>query len=225
MAQTTIRSGLTRFSRFSFVCNRCLSCCRDKRIQINPYEIARLAANRGMSTTAFIAGHTTAGGTALRFTAEGTCPFLCDRGCGVHPDRPLVCRLYPLGRTVSRDGADTFAQVCLEDGCRGVLSASDSIDVYLDEQGAAPFLRAADLYLRLFWDIVEALDATPAGAAGHVAGVFQDAVAHGSGWFDMDLVIDAHCARNSEPAPRDIEDKTALHLRIVRSMLGRQEDV
>ena len=32
-------------TRFSYRCTRCNSCCVDKRIQVNPYEIARLARN------------------------------------------------------------------------------------------------------------------------------------------------------------------------------------
>jgi hypothetical protein len=64
-------TGLKRTSLFGYTCNRCLACCRHKKIQLNPYEIARLAKNRGLSTTDFIARCTTNGGTVLRFDEEG----------------------------------------------------------------------------------------------------------------------------------------------------------
>ena len=34
--------------------------------------------------------------------------FLGERGCTVHADRPLVCRLYPLGRHIDEHGAESF---------------------------------------------------------------------------------------------------------------------
>ena len=34
---------MTRASPFSYVCNACKRCCRNKAIRVNPYEILRLA--------------------------------------------------------------------------------------------------------------------------------------------------------------------------------------
>ena len=42
-----------RAETFGYVCHRCMKCCHHKRIQLNPYEVARLARNRGMTTGEF----------------------------------------------------------------------------------------------------------------------------------------------------------------------------
>jgi Fe-S-cluster containining protein len=92
-----------RAEAFGYVCHRCLKCCQHKLIQLNPYEIARLARNRGMTTSEFRSAWTMDGvGLYLAQTKSGTCVFLGGDGCTVHPDRPLVCRLYPLGRQRQR---------------------------------------------------------------------------------------------------------------------------
>src|SRR5215203_1022133 len=97
---------------FGYECRRCLRCCHDKRIQVNPYEIARLARRLGTTTTTFSAAFTQQGaGTALDQTEGGACVFLGPEGCTVHPDRPLVCRLYPLGRHRLADGTESFSHL------------------------------------------------------------------------------------------------------------------
>ena len=80
-----------RQERFRYVCHQCLRCCHDKKIQLNPYEVARLARNRGQTTTQFRAEWTVDGaGTVLQQTETGACVFLGAGGCMVHADRPLV---------------------------------------------------------------------------------------------------------------------------------------
>src|SRR5262245_22789218 len=102
-------SPASRSTPFGYVCRRCSRCCSDKQIQINPYEVARLARAKGQSTSEFRAAWTEDGqGTVLREKEDGTCVFLGPRGCEVHRDRPLVCRLYPLGRIVRSDGSEHF---------------------------------------------------------------------------------------------------------------------
>ena len=100
-----------RASPFAYVCRACNRCCYLKAIQVGPYEVLRLARNRSISTTEFLSTYTEAGGTFLRVRPDGACVFLTEKGCGVHPDRPLVCRLYPLGRLVDAEGRERFADL------------------------------------------------------------------------------------------------------------------
>jgi Fe-S-cluster containining protein len=96
-------------SPFSYVCGQC-RCCVDKLIKLNPYEVARLAANPGISTTEFIRTCTMAKGAVLKMNRRGECLFRTSKGCSVHPDRPLVCRLYPLGRHApASSGEEVFS--------------------------------------------------------------------------------------------------------------------
>ena len=64
-----------RHSRFSYRCNGCSRCCY-KHIQLNPYEIARLARNRGVDSGAFLAAYAELGGSALLAMAVFTAPLL-----------------------------------------------------------------------------------------------------------------------------------------------------
>lgn len=216
-------TDLNRQSPFGFSCQRCLTCCRCKKIQLNPYEIARLADNRGMAIAEFIARYTTTGGTVLRFTGEGACVFLDAQGCAVHPDRPLVCRLYPLGRYVDYLGVETFACIEPDKGCRGTLSDNGTIVHYLEEQEAAPFMHAADRYLDLLWHLLEMVkerQREPAHAASIDATV--RAVAAGAGatatapWIDMDQAVAEYCRRTGIPVPEERDKKMMLHIKAVR---------
>ena len=54
---------------------------------------------------------------------DGACGFLGEAGCTVHPDRPLVCRLYPLGRAVAPDRTETFAALTPDPETAGVYGA------------------------------------------------------------------------------------------------------
>lgn len=156
MPKPTDTQNLDRSSPFLFICGRCSSCCINKKIQVNPYEIGRLAAHFNVSTTTFIKDKTEKG-VYLSRQSDGTCSFLSKDGCSVHPNRPLVCRLYPLRRVVSTDGNEAFAVTRLEQNCRGHIKQSGSIAAYLVSQELGPYLRAADSYLGLFARLAQAL--------------------------------------------------------------------
>lgn len=225
----TVRTGLDRASPFGFTCARCRSCCRFKKIQINPYEIARMAGRLGISTTDFISHYTTDGGSILRFDDQATCIFLNDEGCALHSDRPLVCRLYPLGRFVDFQGRENFAQLALENKCRGRVHESGTIAHYLEEQGAAPFMHAADCYLELLKQLLEhlqGLDHEPAHAAegidaAHISA--QDTPDHDQGaqpWIDLDRALIDYCRSKDMPIPDDIDARMQLHIKAIRQWMA-----
>lgn len=224
MAIPLCKTGLERLSTFGYTCNRCLACCRFKKIQLNPYEIARLARNRGLSTTDFIARHTTNGGTVLRFQEDGTCGFLGAQGCSVHPDRPLVCRLYPLGRHVHFLGVEHFNQMECEPGCQGVFHDNGTVEQFLAEQGAGPFMHAADVYLDLLRRLLETLTdeaVEPAQSENILATVRtvsdnRDG-GHDLSWIDMDRAVADYCRQTGVPVPEDMEAKMAMHIKAVRA--------
>src|SRR5271169_1382542 len=150
LRQTEMPSnGEPRSQVFGYICRRCMRCCYNKRIQINPYESARLARNLQQATTEFRAAWTKDGaGTALKQTETGACVFLGDKGCTVHPDRPLVCRLYPLGRHVLADGTESFSLTEGHPQSAGEFTNNSTIAEFLDSQGVAPFAKAADEYFQ-----------------------------------------------------------------------------
>jgi Fe-S-cluster containining protein len=192
---------------YAFACQRCRRCCHAKRIQVNPYEVARLAGHFGVSTTAFLRRHTR-DGAFLKFDADNTCPFLTGDGCGVHGDRPLVCRLYPLGRHVAETGEEWFTEVEAEEGCAGRRGAGKPLRAYLEEQGAAPFMRAADLYLALYWKLSALSETAGCGGPGR---------APVTSWADLDAAVGRYCRANRLPVPETADEKMLLHIRAIET--------
>lgn len=209
-----------RQEAFGFTCARCLRCCYHKRIQLNPYEVARLARQVGVSTTVFRAEFTREGaGNALNQTEIGACVFLGSEGCMIHPDRPLVCRLYPLGREVVNNGEESYVHLTPHPQSEGTLSKDGTIARYLEEQGAAPFLRAADAYF--YWRChaigqLQALKTDPEADACDA----EVATASAFRLLDMDVAIAEYCADLGIVPPDDIEARHALHMEILDRQLA-----
>jgi Fe-S-cluster containining protein len=218
MGNTAPTPSDPRDEAFGYLCRRCRKCCHHKRIQLNPYEVARLARNRGLTTSAFRAAFTEDGaGLALPRTESGACVFLGGDGCTVHADRPLVCRLYPLGRHVSADGVESFSHADPSPG--GDFTRSGTIAEFLATQDAYPFMRAADDYF--FWLCAAYADQTSDGEAAKVSGQDEDAARD---LLDMDGAIARHCAATEVAEPTDIEVRRKLHLTILYQQLGQSPE-
>ena len=177
-----------------------------------------------MSTTEFIDRFTTAGGTVLQAKPDGTCIFLDAGGCAVHADRPLVCRLYPLGRTVDFLGVEDFSQMESEEGCQGMLHESGTIEQYLEDQGALPFMRAADRYLDLLWYLLETLKEQDLESSQYETILDAVRAVTDSGtdkyhllWIDMDRVLADDGLLSDLPVPASLEEKMAMHIKAVRA--------
>jgi Fe-S-cluster containining protein len=217
MSLDPVRTGLSRGDRFGFGCSRCGACCRDKRIPLNPYEIARLAALLGLSTTAFIDAHTTENGAFLRFDDTGHCPFLKDMGCTVHTARPLACRLYPLGRHLDANGTETFLELRAEPECALAERGEKSVGDWLDEQAVAPYVAATDLYLDLLWKLLVSHRARGAPESP------QDdpqADAAAEFWLDIDAVLASHGLPSGEGS---VEDRMRRHIQLIEENLNAKE--
>jgi Fe-S-cluster containining protein len=209
------RTELDSKTLFSFACRCCLQCCRAKKIQVNPFEIARLAGNLGISTTEFIDRYTIENGSFLKFDSNNSCIFLGGDGCMVHADRPLVCRLYPLGRHVNDSGAEWFSEIVPEDGCQGEFGSDGAIGDYLENQEAAVYMQAADSYLTLLWDMMSLLEN---GSAEDEISESLDTVSseisvviENGGWLDMDKAVDIWCHETQIPLPVDVDEKMRIH--------------
>jgi Fe-S-cluster containining protein len=147
-------------SAFSYVCNRCGLCCRDKVITLSPYDVIRIARAAAISTGAAVARYTIRRGSILRFLSDGRCAALEGLRCTIHPGRPLACRLYPLGleRSPGANGAgyvERFVRLEPAPGSLGVYGSSrfsetpescGTVADFLDSQGAGAYLDAVARY-------------------------------------------------------------------------------
>ncbi|MFH7319973.1 YkgJ family cysteine cluster protein [Desulfurivibrio sp. D14AmB] len=210
---------LERTSPFSYACRACGRCCHNKRIQTNPYEILRLARNRSISTGEFIHTFLEVNGPYLRIRDDAACVFLADGGCAVHPDRPLACRTYPLGRWVDSRGRETFRELKSSPQCEGVYGESGTVDAFLGEQGAQPYMDAANRYQALFYRIFETLqriirndadlpeqtrNAIAAGGAGQRPDIMK--------WLDVDGMVAAACQKRGTSVPLEMDQLVTLHI-------------
>lgn len=204
---TPTMQDAARAQPFGYVCARCSRCCRGNRIQLNPYEAARLARRLGIGTREFRMRHTIeARGAELSREADGTCVLLGPYGCTVHADRPLVCRLYPLGRKVSAEGTESFHRLDGHPESDGRFDGHGTVGDYLEAQGAVPYMRAADAY----FDWVCRAQRLLGTAAGGASNPTMDTTLS-----DMDAAIAAHSRNAQCPEPLDIEERRRLHLEIL----------
>jgi Fe-S-cluster containining protein len=213
-------AATSRSSRFGYTCRRCSLCCRHKGIQLNPYEIARLARAKGESTAQFRAARTVDGrGTMLRQKEDGTCVFLGPQGCEVHADRPLVCRLYPLSRHVQSDGSEYYTRLEGHPQSTGEFTDRGTIADYLAAQGAEPFMEAADAYFRWLCHAHEQL-----GLTLDALGTGTGDESNGVDLLDMDNMIAGHCAATGDTEPANLDDRLHLHLQLLDDAIANRED-
>ncbi len=150
--------------RFSFTCQRTNACCKNftqqERIILDPYDVYRLSRNREMSTGRFLKlyadlrlDHETHIPTALlRYQGEGDrnkCNFLRSYGCSVYKDRPLRCRLYPLGK-ISNGGVLYF---CLVNNCQcGDVENGRSLTIrgWVEESEAEPYIESQNFLNNIY---------------------------------------------------------------------------
>jgi len=212
-----------------------------------PHEVLGMSRLLGISTTEFLALFADNGGTTLRFGEEdGRCVFVTESGCRVHPRRPLVCRLYPLGRATDGTGGERFSKFPRQEGCEAEFGTAGTIADFLDSQGVAPYfewsLRYGEVYrrmLRLLERVgveskieVGAAAKGKSGAAGK--GPEPDQKQDGapdrasdrdpvSSWQDIDASLAPYCAAKGIGVPDGIEESIDLHLAAMKEWLDGLE--
>lgn len=205
-----------------------------------PHEVLGMSRVLGIGTTEFLALYSDSGGTTLRAEADGRCVFLTPSGCRVHPRRPLVCRLYPLGRTTNERGEERFAVFPAQPECEAVVGRDGTVETFLESQRVAPFLRWSrrygELYRRMIGlldrlDIQGKIDAPAADAPAEAAQAGSGSAGSGqepdraplSSWQDIDVSLEEYCAAKGIAVPMEIDEAIALHLRAMEEWLDDLE--
>jgi uncharacterized protein len=215
MSETTAQldGTLTRDSAFSYLCRACSRCCHGYRIRVNPFEALSLARYLRISTTEFTRRFLDYDSTLKHKGKDGTCVFLGERGCTVHPGRPLACRLYPLGRSARSVGDERFFRISPHPRTEGAYGGDGTVQQYLTDQNADEFIAAADRYLELFcrcvWKLGSASD--DAFKEGQASSDYLDADAMIARFFpDRD-------ARTLAPV-----DAMNLHIQAIETVIDSQ---
>jgi Fe-S-cluster containining protein len=197
---------------------------------VGPYEALRLSRRLGISTTEFFTRYTEAGGTVLQTRPDDRgCVFLGPRGCTVHPDRPLACRLYPLARWISPEGDESFGHLEPHPQTAGVYGTAGTVEGFLAAQGLPPYFAMGDRYGELYdrmVAILERLDPaedTDRRTERRADVDEMDAGTLATMWFDVDAAVAAHCRERGLAVPAGIDALVALHLQAVGAWLDGLE--
>jgi Fe-S-cluster containining protein len=149
--------NLCRESPFSFTCRACSHCCRGKVILVGPHEILGMSRALGIGTTELLSRYTDQGGTALRASEDGRCVFVGPDGCQIHAHRPLVCRLYPLGRKTDAKGRESFVIYATQPDCEAVIGRDGTVAEFLESQGVEPYFAWSRHYGEIYRRMIELL--------------------------------------------------------------------
>jgi Fe-S-cluster containining protein len=138
---------VNRRAPFSYLCNACGRCCRNKAITLAPYDVLRLARAAGVPTSEALRRFTIRRGSILKFGDDGACSALDGARCGVHEGRPLACRLYPLGLERGPGGrAENFIRLDPAPASLGVYGEDGTVGEFLEEQEVDDYLEANRRY-------------------------------------------------------------------------------
>jgi hypothetical protein len=111
-----------------------------------------------------------------------------------------------------------------EEGCRGTVHEEGTIGQYLEEQGAADFLRAADLYLNLLWNLLEVIreqELEPSQCETILDTMHTVAErpqgGHDMSWIDMDRALADYCSLSGLTIPESLDERMKMHIKAVQT--------
>lgn len=130
-------------------------CTKSAPIILNPYEIALICRESGMSYEDLLDVVDTdraKGFPLVMLPRDPACCFFTARGCRIYQARPLACRLYPLGRVFDH-GRSHIVQPELNI-CSGLApSPAGTVGEYLVGQDVEMQIRMADQWIEFVSDI------------------------------------------------------------------------
>jgi len=150
---------LDRHDRFEISCDvdGCESncCTKSAPIILNPYEIALICREGGMSYEDLLDVVETDRANnfpLVMLPRDPACHFWTKRGCRIYRGRPLACRLYPLGRVFEHHASHIVHPSV--NHCTGISSApSRTVADYLASQDTDLLIRMADAWIEFVNEI------------------------------------------------------------------------
>jgi Fe-S-cluster containining protein len=124
-------------------------CTKSAPIVLNPYEIALICRESGMSYEDLLDIVDTDRAKAfplVMLPRDPACHFWNGRGCRIYAARPLACRLYPIGRVFDQGRSHIVLPEL--NVCPGLSSGSGkTVSEYLCEQDTSLLIRMADRWI------------------------------------------------------------------------------
>lgn len=146
----------------------------------------------------------------------------------MHPDRPLVCRIYPLARWDAPDGRELFGHLEPHPETEGVYGQDGTVGAFLSEQGLEPYFAMSARYSELYNRMTAVLERVAPEEAEHrdERRVAIDAMAEGtlaSRISDVDDTVRTFSEPRGIPIPEDVDSLIDLHIRAVNGWLDEVE--
>jgi Fe-S-cluster containining protein len=141
------------------------------------------------------------------------CIFLGENGCTVHKDRPLVCRLYPLGRLRLDTGREIFTELTPHPKSEGEYGTSSTVEGYLQTQEIESYLQAEKSYSEVIKQMTNAaLGGFQPPAKGRSNKRKLTGFSYTDWILDPDPLILQYCNMNKIEFPADVQKKLELHI-------------
>jgi hypothetical protein len=141
------------------------------------------------------------------------CIFLGENGCTVHKDRPLACRLYPLGRLRLDNSRGIFTELSPHPESDGEYGTSSTVDGYLQTQDVENYLQAEKLYRKV---IIQMANTALSGDQPSVKSRSNKKKKTGfsyTDWIlDPDPLILLYCNMKKIELPVETQKKLELHI-------------
>jgi len=156
--------------KFKFGCEKRGDCCRDRHdnpILLSVYDVFRLRQHLKVSGREFaekygkplLGAHSQLPLMILRNewldknSGQSRCINLRDNMCGVYENRPLVCRLYPVGRALDQEMNSYFMLTKTDGCCPTGCGQEHTIEEWLKSAEAEPFFEWNDKFHKLYMQI------------------------------------------------------------------------
>jgi Fe-S-cluster containining protein len=207
-----------------------MSCCHNTQIPLDPYEIARLARNRKISTTEFIDRFLVEGSIVIAGKENHACVFLGDGLCNVYQDRPLLCRTYPLYRAV-RSGREEFIKLTPLLETKGEYGEKGTTRDFLTAHDIEALVTADDKYSALTIRIIEVLGSIIRSVPASFRMVRETMTLHYElraqdvpELIDVDRVVADYCLDRGIESPTNLDGFIALHIEAIEHRLSALMD-
>ena len=151
--------------------------------------------------------------------------FLTSEGCGVYPDRPLVCRLYPLGQRVKGSGDEQFIAMTPHPETEGTYGQAGTVADFLNTQDVESFMAARNRYLKIVHQALHRLASLTSEDQEIYETAIQTFENQGyiartlSSWLDVDHVVFRYCLEKGLPEPQGLEERVELHFASLKSWI------
>ncbi|MEZ5359832.1 MAG: YkgJ family cysteine cluster protein [Candidatus Zixiibacteriota bacterium] len=153
---------------FQFSCKKHGDCCTNREtnpILCTPYDAFKLQTHLGVNSGEFkkyFADLVLASDPEFPVMLVSSpklnehfdqCVFLDNNNCRVYEARPLVCRLYPLGRILDNDMTSYFFKVDTDKHCGLGKGPSYTIDEWIKKTNSKSYLDWSEKFYKLLMEI------------------------------------------------------------------------